>query len=52
MWTIFQIDFGVLKFVPTAVMMLISLGNEIWLSQIHHPMFVARAFPPIAHIHC
>ena len=43
----FQID---LSFAPAVVMTFIALGNEIWLPQIHHQKFVARAFSLIAHI--
>ena len=39
-----------LCFVPTTAMTFIVLGDEIWSSQIHRPKFIARAFPPIAHI--
>ena len=37
-----------LYLVPTAAMTFIVLGDEIWSPQLHHPKFVARAFPPIS----
>ena len=34
--------------VPTTAMTFIVLSNKIWSTQIHHPKFVARAFPSLA----
>ena len=43
-------DFTLLNLVPTVAITFVALGDEICSPQIHRPKFVARAFPPIAHI--
>ena len=51
-YSISPIKEPILSLVPTAAIRFVILGNKIWLLQIHHPKFVPKAFPQIAHIQC